>query len=117
MYADDIMLDIKRNPLLDGVTFSGGEPFCQAEGLFELAEKVLAHGLSLWIYTGYIFEQLLNLRDPYAARLVSLSDVIIDGPFILEKRTLSKRFVGSENQRIIDVKASLGVGQTRLITY
>ncbi len=117
MHPDEIMDDISRNPLLSGVTFSGGEPFCQAEALCGLAEMIRDQGLGLWIYSGYTFEQLLALKDQHVQKLLSFADALVDGPFVLEKRTLAKRFAGSENQRIIDVRASLEHGGARLLEY
>ncbi len=97
---------IKKNPLCRGVTFSGGEPFCQPSGFFELAKRLKADGYEIACYSGYTFEELATSNEPQQ-QLLSMLDVLIDGRFELEKRNLSLLFKGSSNQRIIDVQKSL----------
>ena len=109
--VEDIADKMKKNPLLTGVTFSGGEPFCQAEALARLAEKVREMGLELAIYSGFTFEELISSKDPAALRLLSLADTLVDGEFIREQRNLNLRFRGSENQRILNVPLSLERGE------
>ncbi len=104
---DEIMAQIKQNPLLSGVTFSGGEPLAQAAALLPLAEQIKEQGLELAIYTGYTFEQLLQLNDKHINLLLALADTLIDGPFIQAQRNLELNFRGSENQRILRAAASL----------
>lgn len=96
------------NPLLDGLTFSGGEPFLQCEALTELAGLVRQKGLNVITYTGFVWEELI--KDATALELIKLCSYVIDGPFILEQKSLMLKFRGSKNQRIIDVKASLETG-------
>lgn len=110
MNVDEIFSMIVKNPLLSGVTLSGGEPFCQAKQLIPLARKVKEEGLELAAYTGNVFEELLTCRDKDVKKLASLCDIIVDGPFVLGKRNLNLKFRGSENQRIIDVAQSLAKG-------
>ena len=97
---------VRANPLAKGVTFSGGEPFCQAEGFLGLAQQLKPHGYELAAYTGYTLEQLMN-GTPQQRALLKELDVLVDGPFILSQRNLDLRFRGSENQRILDVPKSL----------
>lgn len=105
-FTEQEIFDIaKSNPLLNGITFSGGEPFCQAENLFYLAKMFKENNYHLAIYTGYTFEEIMN--EEKFLPLLNLTDTLIDGPFILEKRNLKLKFRGSENQRIIDVQQSL----------
>ena len=101
-----IVEEIKENPLLSGVTFSGGEPFCQAEGLYNLAVEIKKLNKNIYIYSGFVYEQLIKKEDPYVKKLLEICDVLIDGPYIEEKRNLLLKFRGSENQRIIDLKKS-----------
>lgn len=98
------------NPLCRGVTFSGGEPFAQAEGFAALARALRERGFEVASYSGYTFEQLLN-GTPAQRELLSTIDVLIDGPFLLAERSLELVFRGSRNQRILDVPASLAAGQ------
>ena len=107
--SDVLAADILKNPLLSGVTFSGGEPFCQAEGLCAVADA-LGGQKRLMAYTGYTFEQLLTLPDPFVLRLLSQLDLLVDGRFVEAERNISLRFRGSENQRVLDVPASLAAG-------
>ena len=88
MDTQALLQKIAANPLLDGVTFSGGEPFCQAQALCHLAQGVRALGLNLWCYTGYLFEELLEKGDPCQIALLKELDVLVDGPFIQDQRSL-----------------------------
>jgi anaerobic ribonucleoside-triphosphate reductase activating protein len=107
--ADKLVKDIGTNPLLTGVTLSGGEPFCQAEALCEVAECVKESGLTVVLFSGYTFEQLLegSKTNPHWLRLMRLSDMLIDGKFEQSKKDLTLIFRGSRNQRIISLKNSL----------
>ena len=103
--VESLVPDLDQNPLLSGVTFSGGEPFMQPEALIELAKIAKSKGLNVLSYTGFLYEDILN--DPKKKALLLELDYLIDGPFILEERDLELRFAGSRNQRFIDVKKSL----------
>jgi len=98
---------------IDGITFSGGEPFAQAAALAQLAEKVKAMGLHLVTFSGYTFEQLMQQAktEPAISRLLQLTDILVDGPFRLQERDLSLLYRGSRNQRLLDVPASLEKGE------
>lgn len=100
-----ILNEIKANPILTGITLSGGEPFEQAPVFADLAQAVKSFGLDVWIYTGYTFETILALKDsrPGWNELLSQADVLVDGPFILEQMDPLLRFKGSKNQRILDL--------------
>ncbi len=106
---EDIIKDIKKNPLLMGVTFSGGEPFLQARQFACLAKLVRNLGLNIVTYTGYKFEDLIKGfdKEPGWKDLLENTDILIDGPYEQKKRNLILKFRGSENQRILDVKESL----------
>ena len=109
--TEDILAVIAENPLLDGITLSGGDPFMQPKECTELAKGAHQHGLNVWTYTGYTWEALFAENDPDKIALVQESDVLIDGPFLLAERSLELKFRGSRNQRIIDVKKSLQAGE------
>ncbi len=104
---------ILSNPLLDGVTFSGGEPFMQAKELAAVASAVKGKGLSVIVYSGYTLEELLELsahREGYID-LLKNTDILIDGRFEIDKKSLDLRFRGSWNQRAIDVPKTLEKGE------
>lgn len=112
----EIYNDILENPLLDGITLSGGDPLFQAKKLINLAEMVKDKGYTIWAYTGFVFDEFLNYinNEPCDSRvnddmieLLKYIDVIVDGPFILEQRTVEALYKGSTNQRLVDVTKSL----------
>jgi len=105
----------RSNPLCRGVTFSGGEPFAQAEDCLALAQIAHANKLNVWSYSGWTFEHLRDHGSDAQKALLQELDVLVDGPFLLEKRTLSLPWRGSPNQRVIDVKASLAAGDVVII--
>ena len=110
--TEELLARIKNNPLLDGVTFSGGEPFCQAPALAVLGQEIRRLGLNIMTYTGYTFEDLYEHLDEdngYRA-LLSVTDWLVDGPFIERLKSYQLHFKGSINQRILDVRRSLAAG-------
>ena len=109
----DLYAQCMEDPLQDGVTFSGGEPFCQPKALYELGARLKKNGLNLMCYSGWTFEELLKKaeKEEYVGKLLSITDILVDGKFMIEKRSLSLKFRGSDNQRLIDVKRSLSEGK------
>ena len=97
--------EIKSNPLIEGVTLSGGEPFCQCAPLSVLAKRLNAEGVSVMAYSGYTFEQLCEKaeNDKATRNLLAYTNILVDGPFILEKRDLMLKYRGSSNQRMLDI--------------
>ena len=112
--TDTILRQVRENPLLDGITLSGGEPFCQPEACRALAEAAHGLGLSVWCYTGYTWEKLTQEADPARLALLDAVDVLVDGPFILAQKSLELKFCGSRNQRLIDVKKTRQAGRVTL---
>ena len=100
---DHIFAQYQENPLLSGITFSGGEPFCQPEPLAELGQRVHDAGGHVITYTGYVYEDLLQMAEntPAIRDLLAVTDQLIDGPYIQALRDLTLPFRGSSNQRII----------------
>lgn len=88
-------------PLVCGITFSGGEPFIQAEACYRIGVAAIENGLNIWCYTGYVYEDLKKMKNEYVHKLLEITDVLIDGPYIEAERDLDLRFRGSRNQRII----------------
>ena len=104
---EDILDDIsKRKDWIDGITLSGGEPFCQIYQCALIAKKVHEMGLSVWCYTGYLFEDLYR----QGIELLKHIDVLVDGPFVQTEKSLELNFRGSRNQRVIDISESLKKG-------
>lgn len=91
------------NPLVRGVTLSGGEPMLQAQALCEIAQAAKDRGMNVWCYTGFTLEALNAAQDAAQQRLLSLIDVLVDGPYIAAQRSLALMFCGSANQRLIDM--------------
>ncbi|QGG47931.1 anaerobic ribonucleoside-triphosphate reductase activating protein [Heliorestis convoluta] len=112
MSIDEIVTILEKTTYLDGVTFSGGEPFLQAQAFALLGQKIRARGMHLIIYTGYTFEQIIALAEHERSYLDLLEQAnwLIDGLFREEEKDLSLPFRGSRNQRIIDVKESIRTG-------
>jgi len=110
--VDDIISEMKRNPLTDGLTLSGGEPFQQAADCVRLAAAARETGLNVWTFSGFTFEELALQagNEPDVKKLLELTDVLIDGRFVLAERTLSTKWRGSLNQRVLDVPKSLAAG-------
>ncbi len=113
--VETLFEDFRQNPLLKGITFSGGEPFCQPAPLCGLAKLVHGAGKDVTVFTGYTYEQLLELHDPDVDALLAETDVLIDGPFLKEQRNLELIFRGSENQRVIDMNKTRAAGQVTLL--
>lgn len=115
---DSIVEEIRRNPLLAGVTISGGEPFDQAEACAELALRIKALGKkTVLTYTGYTYEHIMeksHVRKGWK-ELLAASDFLMDGRFIEERRSYHLLFRGSDNQRYIDVQKSLAAGRVSCV--
>ena len=90
-----------ESDLLRGVTLSGGEPFLQARAFSSLAKAIRKRGGDIITYTGYYYNDLKKMNDPDIDALLAYTDLLIDGPFIKELKTLTLAFRGSRNQRLI----------------
>jgi len=113
-YGETVELDnvyeriMKNYPLINGVTFSGGEPFENSDALYKLAKKIKNNSdMNIWCYTGYRYEELMNSEKREWRELLKSIDVLIDGKFISEFKDESLRYRGSKNQRIINVQKSI----------
>lgn len=105
MSIDQILERFKEDPLLSGITFSGGEPFCQPAPLLELAKKVRAMGKNIVIFSGYTIEELQKMAktSPWVDGLLHECDLLVDGPFVEDLKDLDLLFRGSSNQRLLDL--------------
>ncbi len=115
MTTGQIFDEIKSNPYLRGVTFSGGEPFEQVPALLELAHMIRDAGLTLMSYSGYTYEELVGRHDPEADELLGLLDILVDGRYVEKLRNLTLVYRGSENQRVIDMNKTREEG--RIVLY
>jgi len=106
MSEEQICGIVKSNPLCRGVTFSGGEPFAQAEGFAKIAQQLKDDGYEVASYSGYTFEQLMN-GTKEQQKLLQAIDILIDGPFVPAQKSLSLNFRGSRNQQVLNVRESL----------
>lgn len=106
---DELIDDAVGNPMLKGITFSGGDPVEQAESFLYMAKAFKKAGLNIWCYTGYTFEEVLNKmkENKSLKELIDNIDVLVDGKFEINKKRDGLRFKGSTNQRLINVKESL----------
>lgn len=86
---------------IDGITFLGGEPMDQAEGLAKIAEYVKAAGKNVITFTGYVYEELIKKNIPGVDELLACTDILADGPFIEELISYDRPLLGSSNQRFI----------------
>ncbi len=112
----NIISEVKKNPLLAGVTLSGGEPFSQAAQFAVLARCVHNLGLNVITFSGWTIEQLMDgmTEKPEWRELLEETDILMDGKFVLKLKTLSLKFRGSSNQRSINPRASLEHGRAVL---
>lgn len=112
---DELVEEIKANQIIQGVTLSGGEPLAQSEAVLVLARKLKAEGFDLWLYSGYLYEQIIDgSLGPAAQELLSVCDVLVDGPFVQDLHHYELTWKGSSNQRVIDIEKSLNTKKVTL---
>ena len=111
--VEDVKESIRNLTMQDGITLSGGDPFFQADACTEIAKFAKERNLNVWAYTGFLFEDLV--KNENTRKLLEYIDVLIDGKFELENKSLNIKFRGSTNQRIINVPKSLKDGKVRQI--
>ena len=100
--VEEVIADMLRNPLTDGLTLTGGEPFLQVEDCAKIARAAKVAGLNVWCYSGWTLEELQ--ARPEAEVLLKEIDVLVDGPYVEAQRSLRLQWRGSENQRLIELK-------------
>ena len=109
--VEDIKKEIASLKNHQGITFSGGDPMAQPEACTELAKYIKSLGMDIWCYTGYTIDALNEKQKEF----LSYVDVLVDGKFELANRSLSLRFRGSTNQRVIDVPKTLQSGSVVIL--
>ncbi len=107
----EVIAKMGANPLVRGVTLSGGEPMMQAEALCEIAAAAKENGMNVWCYTGFTLEALKRENNPWRMRLLEFVDVLVDGPYIAHERSLDLLYCGSRNQRLIDMQKTRENGE------
>ena len=112
--TEEIIAHLGKNPLVRGLTLSGGEPMLKAQALLNVAKAAKARGMNVWCYTGYTYEQLMEMNDPDQMALLEQIDVLVDGPYIAAQRSLELLFRGSRNQRLIDMNKTRAAGEIAL---
>jgi len=107
--TEEMKKKIKDLEAQQGVTFSGGDPLYQLDAFIDLAKCVHECKMNVWVYTGYTYEELIELSKKDGKYLEALKeiDVLVDGPFVNSLKSFAVKFRGSSNQRIIDVAKSL----------
>lgn len=111
---EELVAKMGSNPLTQGLTLSGGDPFLQGAECAALARAAHKLGLNVWSYTGYTYERLLELEEPGQLALLEETDVLVDGPFVLALKSYAAKFRGSTNQRLIDMKKTRAAGKVML---
>lgn len=116
--TEKFILDSIDKPYVDGLTILGGEPMelVNQSGIISLIRKVKEMGKSIWIYSGYTWEELTDpdnwrCNGPHTAEILRTIDVLVDGEFHLEEKDITLKFRGSANQRIIDTHRTIEEGK------
>lgn len=122
--VEDYVVKTLEPSYINGLTILGGEPMelPNQEALLPLIRRVHAMGKTIWIYSGYTWEELTDAENkrchgPYTDEILGCIDVLVDGEFHMAEKDISLRFRGSANQRIIDVPKTLEAGQIVLTPY
>lgn len=103
MPLEELLADIvaaRDEIAIEGITLLGGEPFAHAAGAADLAQRVQAAGLSVMIFSGYTLAELRAMSEPAVGRLLSATDILVDGPYLREQPETRRRWIGSANQQI-----------------
>lgn len=109
--TEEIIAQMGKNPLVRGVTLTGGEPMLQPAALLEVANAAKTRGMNVWCYTGFTLEALLKENRSDRMALLGAIDVLVDGPYVAHERSLDLLYCGSRNQRLIDMKRTLESGE------
>lgn len=110
--VSDIIDIVRHNDF--NVTFTGGDPMQNAETLLPLAHIIVEMGYTIWCYTGYTFEELVNQGTAAQKQLLELVEVLVDGPFVESQRDTTLHFRGSSNQRLVLVAPTLTTGEIHI---
>jgi anaerobic ribonucleoside-triphosphate reductase activating protein len=97
--VNTLVARVLNGPIVEGITFLGGEPFDQAEALAELGSRLKTAGLSIMTFSGYTFEKICSSTRKDWQKLLEITDLLVDGPFCQDLIDLSRPWVGSSNQQ------------------
>lgn len=114
--VEELLKKLGYDPLMAGVTLSGGDPMCQAGECADFAREAKKRGLNIWVYTGYTYEHLMEEADPDRLSLLNVADVLVDGPFVENLKSYEALYRGSTNQRLIDLNQTRKTGKLVLWT-
>ena len=114
--VEELLEQLGHDPLMAGVTLSGGDPMCQAGECAAFAREAKKRGLNIWVYTGYTYEHLIEEADPDRLSLLEVADVLVDGPFVERLKSYEALYRGSTNQRLIDLNQTRKTGKLVLWT-
>lgn len=99
--VEKLIKNAKKKYDIEGVSFIGGEPIWQAKGLSVLAQRCQKMELSVLVFTGFYYEDLLKFNNQYVNHLLQYTDLLIDGPFMEDEYDDERDWIGSKNQRVI----------------
>lgn len=108
---DKIIEELTKDTLATGITISGGDPMYQPEAVYELVKRLKGMGYNIWIYTGFGIKELDNVQK----RVLEFIDVLVDGRFIEQEKSMEIKYKGSANQRLIDVPLYIKTGKIKEI--
>ena len=111
--VEELKKEIEKLSNQDGITLSGGDPMYQVDAVNEIAKFCQKQNLNVWCYTGFTFEELLKKsnQNEKIVELLQNIDVLVDGKFEEENKSLNLHFKGSKNQRVLDCKKSIEEGK------
>lgn len=113
--TEDIAKEVAKNKILRGITISGGDPIEQPVALLDLVKRVKELKKTVWVYTGYRYEELIGMNCSTIKEILENIDVLVDGRYVQSLNRGNLRYRGSSNQRVIDCKKTLELGRIVLI--
>lgn len=124
--VEDIIIESLSPVYINGISILGGEPMelSNQKVLYPFLKRVKNESprSSVWVYSGYTFEELMDKQNKrchgeYTEKILSIIDILVDGEFMIDKKNISLRFRGSSNQRIINIPKSLSLQEVVLSDY
>lgn len=117
--TEDTLFNLINNPNIDGLSILGGDPLWQDDNglkqLIHLVSRITFINKTVWIWSGFTWEYIMNKGTPLQKALIKSCDVWVDGQFEADKKDLRLKWCGSSNQRVIDIKKT--IAQNEIILY